>query len=130
MEIGCDQLVQSADQSERWEYSLASGEKIEYNTLRLIEEANTMTNAQPSTIMGDYYNDISTFCKEKREAMFITKDGRNDLAVMSMEMYEALSKQELYRLLEEGRAAAIAGRKRPWRDVMSDIRQKVNDGSI
>ncbi|MCL1806347.1 MAG: prevent-host-death protein [Oscillospiraceae bacterium] len=89
-----------------------------------------MTNIQPSTILGNFYNDISAFCKEKQEAMFITKDGRNDLAVMSMEMYEALSKQELYRLLDEGRAAAVAGRKRPWRDAMSDIRQKVNDGSL
>ena len=89
-----------------------------------------MTNAQPSTIMGDYYNDISTFCKEKREAMFITKDGRNDLAVMSMEMYEALSKQELYRLLDEGHAAIEEGRTRPWRDVMRDIRQKIQNDTV
>ena len=89
-----------------------------------------MMNAQPSTVMGDYYNDISTFCKENREAMFITKDGQNDLAVMSMEMYEALSKQELYRLLDEGRADVEAGRVHPWRDVMRDIRQEIIDGTV
>ena len=84
-----------------------------------------MMNVQPSTIMGTNYNDISAFCREKREPMFITQDGKDTLAVMSMEVYEALSRQELYRLLDEGEADIQAGRKQPWREVMDEIRQGI-----
>ncbi|MCL1819027.1 MAG: type II toxin-antitoxin system Phd/YefM family antitoxin [Oscillospiraceae bacterium] len=89
-----------------------------------------MTNVQPSTILGTNYNDISAFCNESREPMFITKNGQDDLAVMSMDIYEALSKQELYRLLDEGRADAKAGRMRPYEEVFDEIEQRILDGSI
>jgi len=63
-----------------------------------------------STDLRNNNNAISTFCHESREPVFITKNGRGDLAVMSIETYEALSgKLELYRLLDEGRAAIRAG---------------------
>lgn len=32
-------------------------------------------------------NDISTFCKEKQQPVFITKNGEDDLVVMSIEYY-------------------------------------------
>jgi len=80
--------------------------------------------------MGTSYNDISAFCNENREPMFITKDGQDDLAVMSMEMYNNLSRQELYRLLDEGNSDIQAGRKQPWREVMDEIRQGIKDGTL
>ena len=90
-----------------------------------------MPNIQPSTILGTSYNDISAFCNENREPMFITKNGQGDLAVMSMEMYENLNgRQELYRLLDEGRTAVKEGRVRPREDVMRDIRQRIKDGAV
>ena len=90
-----------------------------------------MPNIQPSTILGTSYNDISAFCNENREPMFITKNGQGDLAVMSMEMYENLNgRQELYRLLDEGDADIQAGRKQPWREVMDEIRQGIKDGTL
>ncbi|MDI6618021.1 MAG: type II toxin-antitoxin system Phd/YefM family antitoxin [Clostridiales bacterium] len=90
-----------------------------------------MPNIKSSTDLRNNYNDISTFCHESREPVFITKNGRGDLAVMSIETYEALSgKLELYRLLDEGRAAVKAGKKRPLAEVMKDIKQGIADGSI
>jgi len=62
-----------------------------------------MPNIQSSTSLRNNYNNISTFCRENREPVFITKNGQGDLAVMSIEMYEELiSKLELYRLSGEG----------------------------
>jgi len=88
-------------------------------------------NIKSSTDLRNNYNDISTFCHESREPVFITKNGQGDLAVMSIETYEALSgKLELYRLLDEGRAAVKAGKKRPLGEVMKDIKQEIADGSI
>lgn len=90
-----------------------------------------MPNIKSSTDLRNNYNEISTFCHESREPIFITKNGQGDLAVMSIETYEMLSgKFELYRLLDEGRAAVKGGRKRPLEDVMRDIRQEMDDGRV
>ncbi|MHB1126872.1 MAG: type II toxin-antitoxin system prevent-host-death family antitoxin [Bacillota bacterium] len=90
-----------------------------------------MPNIKSSTDLRNNYNEISTFCHESREPIFITKNGQGDLAVMSIETYEMLNgKLELYRLLDEGRAAVKEGRKRPLADVMRDIRQEIADGEI
>ncbi len=84
-----------------------------------------------STDLRNNYNDISTFCHESREPVFITKNGQGDLAVMSIETYEALSgKLELYRLLDEGRMAVKAAKKRPLQEVMKDIKRGISDGEI
>jgi PHD/YefM family antitoxin component YafN of YafNO toxin-antitoxin module len=84
-----------------------------------------------STDLRNNYNEISAFCHESREPIFITKNGQGDLAVMSIETFEVLTgKLELYRLLDEGRAAVKEGRKRPLQDVMRDIRQEINNGKI
>ena len=48
-----------------------------------------------------------------------------------METYEMLNgKLELYRLLDEGRAAVKAGKKRPLQEVMRDIKREIADGTI
>lgn len=90
-----------------------------------------MPNIKSSTDLRNNYNEISTFCHENREPVYITKNGQGDLAVMSIETYEVLNgKLELYRLLDEGKAATIDGRKRSLEDVMKDIRQEIADGKI
>ena len=90
-----------------------------------------MPNIKSSTDLRNNYNEISTFCHEHREPVFITKNGQGDLAVMSIETYEMLNgKLELYRLLDESKAAVKAGRKRPLADVMHDIKQEIKDGEI
>jgi prevent-host-death family protein len=55
-----------------------------------------------SADLRNSYSEISDFCHKYREPVFITKNGEGDLAVMSIETYEAITgKQKLYRLLEE-----------------------------
>lgn len=49
-----------------------------------------MPNIKSSTDLRNGYNAISTFCHESREPVFITKNGKGDLAVMSIEVYEEL----------------------------------------
>jgi prevent-host-death family protein len=90
-----------------------------------------MPNIRSSTDLRNSYNDISNFCHEKREPVFITKNGQGDLAVMSIEVFEQLSgRLELYRLLDEGRDAVKTGRKRSLADVMKDIKQEIADDQI
>lgn len=90
-----------------------------------------MPSIKSSTDLRNNYNEISSFCHESREPVFITKNGQGDLAVMSIETYEMLNgKLELYRQLDKGRAAVKAGKKRPLGEVMKDIKQSIADGSI
>jgi prevent-host-death family protein len=90
-----------------------------------------MPRIQSSTDLRNNYNEISTFCHENHEPVFITKNGQGDLAVMSMETFEALNgKIELYRLLNEGRTAAKEGRKRNYEDVFRDLEMEIADGPL
>ena len=90
-----------------------------------------MPNIKSSTDLRNNYNEISTFCHENREPIFITKNGQGDLAVMSIEVYEQLSgKLELYRLLDAGRTAVKEDRKRPFTDAMHDIKQEILNGQL
>jgi len=82
-----------------------------------------MPTIRPSADLRNSYNEISSFCHQYSEPVFITKNGKGDLAVMSIEVYERLcGKFELYRLLEEGLEAEKTGQVRPFREAISDIR--------
>ena len=64
-----------------------------------------MPNIRSSDDLRNNYNDISEFCHTYSEPVFITKNGKGDLAVMSIETYERLAGRiELYGLIEEGLA--------------------------
>lgn len=90
-----------------------------------------MPSIKSSTDLRNNYNEISTFCHQNREPVFITKNGQGDLAVMSIEAYEVLSgKLELYKLLDEGEEAIRSGRKRPLADVMAKIRSELANDKI
>jgi len=84
-----------------------------------------MPNIRSSTDLRNNYNDISAFCHETCEPVFITRNGQGDLAVMSIDAYDELTgMKELYRLLDEGHADAVAGKGRPAKDVIDDIRRR------
>ena len=86
---------------------------------------------QSSADLRNKYNEISAFCRENREPVFITNDGQGDLVIMSIETFEALTgKLDLYRLLDEGRSAAKAGHKRPYEDVFNDLEREAADDSL
>ena len=84
-----------------------------------------------STELRNRYNEVSNFCNKYQEPVFITKNGQGDLAVMSIDLYEQLSgRKELYYLLDEGRKAVKEGRKRPLADVITDLKQEIEDGLL
>lgn len=62
-----------------------------------------MAMIRPSSDLRNHYNEISAFCHEHDEPVYITKNGYGDLVVMTNETYERLTgKAELYRLIDEG----------------------------
>lgn len=86
-----------------------------------------MPNIRSSADLRNHYNEISTFCHDQAEPVFITKNGRGDLAVMSIEAYEALvSRFELYRLIQEGLDDVAAGRTQPMSETFERLRRRRN----
>lgn len=85
-----------------------------------------MPKIQSSTDLRNNYNEISNFCNETNSPVFITKNGRGDLAVMSIEAYEKLvRKHELYTLLEKSELDVVSGRTEALKDVMKELRNEL-----
>lgn len=95
-----------------------------YNIV-MSKEVFIMPAIKSSADLRNNYNEISTFCHKYPEPVFITKNGKGDLAVMSIEAYEELSSRfELYSQIKEGMDDIACGNTRSFTDAMSDIRRK------
>ena len=78
-----------------------------------------------SADLRNSYNEISKLCRTYNEPVFITKNGKGDLAVMSIESYEALmGKIELYNLIKDGIADVSNGNTQSFADAMDDLRAR------
>ena len=56
-----------------------------------------------STDLLNNFNEIREFCQNYREPIFLTNNGRGELAIMSIESYEELvGRIELYHALQMG----------------------------
>lgn len=83
-----------------------------------------MPTIRPSADLRNSYNEISEFCHEYSEPVFITKNGKGDLAVMSIEVYEQLKgRLELYGLIEKGLEDERMGKVRPLAESLKEIRE-------
>ncbi len=90
-----------------------------------------MPHIRPSSDLRNKYNEISEFCHQYGEPVYITKNGTGDLAVMSIETYEYLiGKFELCALLEKGMKDIRLGRTIPARDAISEIRKELKDETL
>lgn len=84
-----------------------------------------MPKIRSSADLRNNYNEISNFCHQYSEPVFITKNGKGDLAVLSIEAYEKLvGRFELYGLLQTGLDDIPSGRTVPAEQVMSEIRNR------
>ena len=84
-----------------------------------------MPEIRSSAELRNRYNEISTFCHDYAEPVFVTKNGKGDLAVMSIEAYEALAgRLELYGLLQEGLDDVAEGNTRPFSDAITELRSR------
>ncbi len=84
-----------------------------------------MPTIKSSADLRNNYNEISTFCHSYSEPVFITKNGKGDLAVMSIETYEQLmGKFELYSLIQDGLEDIKAGDTRPFSEAMTDLKNR------
>ena len=84
-----------------------------------------MPAIKSSADLRNNYNEISTFCHNYTEPVFITKNGKGDLAVMSIEAYEMLtSRFELYEQIKIGLDDIASGNTKPFNEAMANIRSR------
>lgn len=90
-----------------------------------------MPKIRPSSDLRNHYNEISDFCHQYPEAVYITKNGQGDLAVMSIETYERIAgKLELYRLVDGGIADIQHGRVESLDAAFEEIERTMTDEAI
>ncbi len=83
-----------------------------------------MPTIRPSSDLRNKYSEISDFCHEYDEPVYITKNGKGDLAVLSIEAYERLiGKFELRKLLLEADEDVKMGRVKPLEEAFDQIRK-------
>jgi prevent-host-death family protein len=81
-----------------------------------------MPAIRASADLRNNYSEISAFCHQNREPVFITENGRGDLAVMSIETYEEfMGKMELYQLIEAGLEQVKNGEIIPQEEMMKKL---------
>ena len=69
--------------------------------------------------------EISELCHTKKEPIFITKNGKGDLAVMSIETYEKLvGRLELYKLIDAGLDDVKNHRTKPAEQMIAELREE------
>ena len=86
-----------------------------------------MPNIRSSADLRNQYNEISTFCHDYAEPVFKTKNGKGDLAVMSIEAYEELiGRFELYGLLQDGMDDVAVGNTKPLSEAIEQLRRRRN----
>lgn len=84
-----------------------------------------MATIRPSSDLRNKYNEISEFCNKYNEPVFITKNGKGDLVILSNAEYERLNgKYELCRLLDEGLASMKKGTGRSAEEVFAEIERE------
>ncbi|AFG36763.1 type II toxin-antitoxin system prevent-host-death family antitoxin [Spirochaeta africana] len=84
-----------------------------------------MPKIRPSADLRNKYNEISAFCHDHSEPVFITKNGQGDLAVMSIETYEALTgKADLYQKIADGIHDLEINEPIEMEKVFSELREK------
>ena len=78
---------------------------------------------RPSADLRNHYSEISKQCKETREAVIITVNGRGDTVVLGLQDYYQLkSELELLKTLAEADDALKSGRLAPTKDSFDELR--------
>ena len=78
---------------------------------------------RPSADLRNHYNEISKQCKESRDAVIITVNGRGDTAVLGLQdYYQMKSELELLRVLSEAENDVNSGKISIMQDSFDDLR--------
>ena len=89
---------------------------------------NLQETIRPSADLRNHYSDISRQCKENKEAVIITVNGRGDTVTLSYEEYKNMKARiELLEVLAEAENDVKNGRVAPVTDTFDDLRKMLKE---
>ena len=84
---------------------------------------------RPSADLRNHYNEISKQCKENKEAVIITVNGRGDTVTLSYEEYKNMKARiELLEILAEAEDEVKRGLVAPVSETFDDLRKMLQEG--
>jgi prevent-host-death family protein len=85
---------------------------------------------RPVSDLSDRFSEISRLVHERPEPVFLTRDGRGDMVVMSIEAYENEAfETEIYeKLLEAEREAEATTKRYTHEEVMARLQNIISEG--
>ena len=88
--------------------------------------ASLMESIRPSADLRNRYSEISRLCREEREAVIITVNGRGDTVSLGYEQYQLIkAKIELLETLGEAEEDVRSGRIAPMQDTFDALRAEL-----
>ena len=86
---------------------------------------------RPSADLRNHYNEISRQCKENKEAVIITVNGRGDTVSISYEEYRRMrARIELLEILAESEEDVKFGRTAPVQETFDDLRRMLAEDNL
>ena len=86
---------------------------------------------RPSADLRNHYNEISRQCKENKEAVIITVNGRGDTVSISYEEYRRMrARIELLEILAESEEDVKFGRTAPVQETFDDLRKMLAEDNL
>ena len=83
---------------------------------------------RPSADLRNHYNEISRQCREGKEAVIITVNGRGDTVSLSYEEYKRMKARiELLEILAEAEEDLNTGRVAPMEDTFTNLRAMLKE---
>jgi prevent-host-death family protein len=84
---------------------------------------------KPISDLRNKSNEVSLLAHSSQEPIYITKNGKGDLVVMSLTHYNQLQKKlEIYSKLSAAQAQKTAGDNgRPMQEVTKELREKLRE---
>ena len=84
---------------------------------------------RPSADLRNHYNEISRQCREEKEVVIITVNGRGDTVSLSYEAYKYMkARLELLEILAEAEEDVKNNRVAPMSDTFDDLRTMLQEG--
>ncbi|MEF9880048.1 MAG: type II toxin-antitoxin system Phd/YefM family antitoxin [Clostridia bacterium] len=85
-----------------------------------------METIRPSADLRNHYADISKLCRETRQPVYVTVNGRGDTVLLGISEYQQMKTElELLRTLSEAEEDVRNGRVAPMRDTFEGIRNSL-----
>ena len=86
---------------------------------------------RPSADLRNHYNEISKQCRQGKEAVIITVNGRGDTVSIGYEEYKRMKARiELFEVLAEADEDVKYGRVAPIKDTFDDLRAILKEDRI